>query len=252
MTDTGSDKEKALAQFAAWEAKAESFKRDNPGVSYTKVLMEKTVGRLRQGLLHPTLGHNIHNGQEDWWKAGASTFNHYSKRFQIDSGSKLVDYGCGSLRVGAHFIRYLDPGHYFGLEIARGLYDMGLEVLGPELLAEKQPHLGITDSPALEDAVAFGADFVISNAVAFHVHPEEMGLYLGNLLRLTHKAGAMLIFDTKIADEPLRYRDRAWAWPLQTYIDALAPLQLVDQSKAATRVELGVEFENRVLAFRRD
>ena len=28
----------------------------------------------------------------------------------------LIDIGCGALRGGVHFVRHLDPGHYFGMD----------------------------------------------------------------------------------------------------------------------------------------
>src|SRR5262245_17052197 len=38
---------------------------------------------------------------------------------------KLVDVGCGALRGGVHFIRYLKPGHYFGLDLNASLIKAG-------------------------------------------------------------------------------------------------------------------------------
>lgn len=236
--------------FEAWERQHEAFKLKNPGVSFTKVLMEKTAESLRKGSGHPTLGRNI-DGHEDWWKAGASTFAYYLKLFPITAQSKVVDYGCGSLRIGAHFIRYLDPGHYFGLELAKGLYEIGQDVVGPDTIGEKAPRFGLIDTDALDEAAAFGADFVYSTAVAFHVHPDELALYHANLVKLTAKPGATLLFDTKISEQPLRYRERAWAWPLEMYLEALAPLTFVRAVKMNERVELGVRFENQTLEFRR-
>ena len=32
---------------------------------------------------------------------------------------RLVDIGCGALRGGLHFVRYLDRGHYYGLDLNR-------------------------------------------------------------------------------------------------------------------------------------
>ncbi|HWA89884.1 MAG TPA: hypothetical protein VG889_07605 [Rhizomicrobium sp.] len=238
------------SKFAAFDRQHAAFKQKHPGQSYTKMQMEKTAEALRQGKGHPTLGRNI-DGHADWWSAGQPTFAHYLKTFPIAPQSKVIDYGCGSLRVGAHFIRYLDPGCFFGLELAKGLYEMGQEIIGPELLAEKVPRFGLTGSPALREAAAFGADYVYSTAVAFHVHPDELPLYHMNLVKLAAKPGATLFFDTKIADAPLRYRERSWAWPLQMYLDALAPLSFVRAVKMNERTELGVRFENQILEFRR-
>jgi len=38
---------------------------------------------------------------------------------------RLVDIGCGSLRGGVHFVRYLDPGNYYGLDHNQSLLDAG-------------------------------------------------------------------------------------------------------------------------------
>lgn len=236
--------------FARWDSQHEAFKRKFPGASYTKMQMERTAKTLQDGKAHPTLGRNIID-HEDWWTAGAATFAYYMKQFPILPDSRMVDYGCGSLRVGAHFIRYLDPGCYFGLELAEGLYEIGQEVIGEEVLAQKAPRFGLTETLALSEAVDFGADFVYSTAVAFHVHPEELALYHANLVRLTSKPGATLFFDTKVAERPLRYRERAWAWPMEMYLKALAPLTFVRAIKMNARVELGERFEDQILEFRR-
>jgi hypothetical protein len=236
--------------FAAFDRQHTAFKMKNPGASFTKMQMEKTAETLQKGKAHPTLGRNIID-HEDWWSAGAPTFTYYLKTFRIAPNSKVIDYGCGSLRVGAHFIRYLDPESFFGLELAKGLYEMGEEVIGPETLARKKPRLGLIDTPALDDATAFGADFVYSTAVAFHVHPEDLALYHANLIKLTAKPGATLFFDTKISDTPLRYRERSWAWPMAMYLEALAPLTFVRAIKMNARTELGVRFEDQILEFRR-
>lgn len=236
--------------FERWDRQAREFRERNPGESFTKYQMEKSIENLKRGGSHPTLGRNI-DGHENWWDAGAATYAHYRKLFPIRDSSRVVDYGCGSLRVGAHFIRALDPGCYFGLELAGGLYEIGQEVIGEAILAEKQPRFGLVGTPAVQEAEAFGADFVYSTAVAFHVAPDDLELYHANLVKLAAKPGAMLFFDTKISDKPHRYRERAWAWPLQMYREALAPLTLVHEIHMQERVEHGVRFENRILAFRR-
>jgi SAM-dependent methyltransferase len=54
----------------------------------------------------------------------------------------LLDIGCGSLRGGVHFIRYLDAEHYVGVDQDRDLLEAGREhELGEVLLREKKPTL---------------------------------------------------------------------------------------------------------------
>lgn len=56
-------------------------------------------------------------GPADLWEA--------KRRFQIDflleaglkPHHKLLDFGCGTLRGGLPLIEYLDPGHYYGLDV---------------------------------------------------------------------------------------------------------------------------------------
>ena len=144
----------------------------------------------------------------------------------------MIDYGCGSLRVGAHFIRYLKSGRYFGLDVSAGLIDIGKELLGEALLREKAPRLAVIDETSLAEATEFAADFVFSWAVAYHVHPDENAYYLENLARITHKRKAVLLIDTKTAKTAFKYGRYGWARPLDVYQKALSPLTFVKMHNA--------------------
>jgi SAM-dependent methyltransferase len=77
----------------------------------------------------------------------------------------LLDIGCGPLRAGVHFIRYLEPGHYAGvdkdgavLEAARNveLPRYGVEAKAPALLASEHfefDKLGRTFDVAIAQSV---------------------------------------------------------------------------------------------------
>lgn len=41
---------------------------------------------------------------------------------------RLLDIGCGSLRGGVHFVRYLTPGHYYGVDANQDLLDAGYNI----------------------------------------------------------------------------------------------------------------------------
>lgn len=54
--------------------------------------------------------------------------------------SKVLDIGCGSLRLGHWLIRLLEPGCYFGIEPNREMLEAGVDVLlGPEMVDAKRP-----------------------------------------------------------------------------------------------------------------
>src|SRR6516164_2727494 len=40
---------------------------------------------------------------------------------------RLLDVGCGSLRAGVKVVRYLDPGHYAGIDLHESLLDAGYD-----------------------------------------------------------------------------------------------------------------------------
>src|SRR5436309_1445834 len=46
----------------------------------------------------------------------------------LQQGHKLLDVGCGSLRGGVHFARYLDAGNYYGTDLNPSYLKAGLEV----------------------------------------------------------------------------------------------------------------------------
>ncbi len=66
--------------------------------------------------------------------------------FMVNQGLKPTDYlldvGCGSLRGGVRFIKYLETGHYYGVDKNRNLLDAGrnIELVGYNLV-DKNPHL---------------------------------------------------------------------------------------------------------------
>ena len=85
----------------------------------------------------------------------------------------LLDIGCGSLRGGVHFVRYLSKGHYCGVEKEKSLLEAGRSVeLKRYTLVEKEPQLFKIDDfglSALPPEVEF--DFMLAQSVFTHLTP---------------------------------------------------------------------------------
>lgn len=81
---------------------------------------------------------------------------------------RLLDFGCGSLRLGRLAIPYLKPDSYFGIEPEKRLVDEGLEhEIGRDALALKRPRFQHNDDYAVDGfGVAF--DFIIAQSVFSH------------------------------------------------------------------------------------
>lgn len=212
----------------------------------------RQAANLKGGRSTYSLGSNLHDKHGlpvDFWTAGAGIAARYFGRMRLRPQHRVIEYGCGSLRVGAHFIRYLDPGNFFGLDVVEGFYEIGEELIGPELLAQKRPTLSAIAEDSLVEAEKFGADFVYSNAVCVHVHPEEIADYFNNLRRLTHARGARLFFNAKVAEAPCQHGPRSWAWPLEFYRRSLAGLDLI--AVHTTRAKRGDAVRPAFLEFER-
>lgn len=75
-----------------------------------------------------------------WEQIGRLQFE-FLKAEGLEPHHHLLDMGCGSLRGGVNFVRYLQAGHYFGVDNRESLIDAGRKELEREGLGEKRPTL---------------------------------------------------------------------------------------------------------------
>jgi SAM-dependent methyltransferase len=96
----------------------------------------------------------------------------------LDPGHRLLDVGCGPLRAGIHFVEYLQPGHYYGIDINETLLEAGYEREMPTRLRERLPrdHLRATDRFDCDFGVTF--DYAIAQSVFTHVSLNHIRLCL--------------------------------------------------------------------------
>ena len=101
-----------------------------------------------------------------WEELGALQFN-FLKDHGLQPHHRLVDLGCGALRGGIHFIRYLNAGHYYGIDINASLIEAGKRELEQEKLEGKGPHLLVDDKFRLG---GFATSFDCAIAVSVFTH----------------------------------------------------------------------------------
>ena len=115
------------------------------------------------------LGHREYVGGL-WEELGQLQFD-----FLIEKGLAphhyLLDIACGSLRAGVHFIRYLEPGHYMGIDKEAELIHAGLEhELGQEIRARKKPQFLVSASFEFEKFTA-RPDYALAQSLFTHLPP---------------------------------------------------------------------------------
>ncbi|HXU44243.1 MAG TPA: class I SAM-dependent methyltransferase [Thermoanaerobaculia bacterium] len=84
---------------------------------------------------------------------------------------RLLDVGCGCLRGGLWFIPYLEPGHYYGIDVNAALLDVGYDLeLQRAGLGERLPRANLLATGSFE-ASRFGVpfDFALAQSVFTHL-----------------------------------------------------------------------------------
>jgi hypothetical protein len=102
-----------------------------------------------------------------WEGIGALQFDFLKSRGLLPS-CRFVDVACGALRGGSHFIRYLDPGCYHGVDkhIELIIYGVAGEI-GMELFRTKRPRFVVSDC---FDFGGLGGDFAFAIAQSLFTH----------------------------------------------------------------------------------
>lgn len=80
----------------------------------------------------------------------------------------LLDVGCGALRAGLHFMRWLQPGGYYGLDCNASLLEAGRMEMDCAGLADRRPQLLLNER---FECAAFGRTFrfILANSVFTHL-----------------------------------------------------------------------------------
>jgi SAM-dependent methyltransferase len=103
----------------------------------------------------------------------------------------LLDVGCGCLRGGVHFVRYLQRGRYYGIDRDQSLLDAGLDVeLERAGLRGRLParHLKCTET---FDVASFGVTFDVALAQSLfsHLSAERAACCLAAVARVVRPGG---------------------------------------------------------------
>ena len=101
-----------------------------------------------------------------WEEVGRLQFDFLHAR-GLRPSHKFLDVGCGALRGGVHFVQYLEPGHYYGVDGNPTILQAGRHELARAGLADKEVHLAASDRFALDQ---FGQKFDYALALSLFTH----------------------------------------------------------------------------------
>ena len=132
--------------------------------------------------------------------------------FLVDQGlnpsHKLLDVGCGSLRGGVHFLRYLENGNYYGIDASEKLLEAGVGIeLHRSRLEDRTPHL-LCSSDFYFSAFDAAFDYAIALSVFTHLPWNSIMRCLGNIATVLEPNGQ---FFATFFEDPY---GQHWAQPI--------------------------------------
>ena len=124
--------------------------------------------------------------------------------------SRVLDIGCGCLRVAYWLVRFLDRDGYCGIEPAKERVELGKQyLLSPELIASKRPRF---DHNAVFDTSVFGGrfDFFLAGSIWTHCSKQHLETTLDGFLSNTSEHGVFLASYLPAAGFDDDYRGSQW------------------------------------------
>lgn len=121
------------------------------------------------------LGHrHFVGGDGDMWeRIGRLQFDFLVGR-GLRSDHVLLDFACGSLRGGIHFIPHLDAGNYLGFDKSFDLVALGvMNELGHDRFSERRPEFVVNGRFDLSEFTR-KPDFVIAQSIFTHLVADDI------------------------------------------------------------------------------
>ena len=123
---------------------------------------------------------------------------------------RVLDIGCGSLRVGRLLIPYLNPSHYFGIEPNKWLVEDGIaNEIGMDLIRVKRPTLSYRASME-EFETPLNLDYAIAQSIFSHCGQDLIRTWLSQVSSHLKEEGALV---ATFVNHPQDFRERGWVYP---------------------------------------
>lgn len=117
-----------------------------------------------------------------WEELGSLQLEHL-RSVGMQPEHRLLDIGCGSLRLGVKAVRFLDAGNYLGTDLNESFLEAGYqrEIL-PAGLGDKLPRSNLVVDREFEfPGIRKDIDFAIAQSVFTHLPPNHLRLCLARL-----------------------------------------------------------------------
>lgn len=147
------------------------------------------------------------------------------KSFQLDflvstlnlkPENTFLDYGCGAINSGIHFIKYLNKGNYTGIDVSKESINQSKLRLKKYGLEDKNPTVLHFSPRDLSCIVGQKFDYIWANSVFTHMSPEDIEFVLMNLKNNLSENSAF--YSTFCRNEKIEHFElRDWRYPLDFF-----------------------------------
>ena len=120
-----------------------------------------------------------------WEEIGKLQFV-YLTSHGLEPNQTLLDFGCGSLRGGLHFIEYLERGNYIGVDISAEILESGRAFLKEAGLEAKEPVIQLSSGLTFDDFDGRQFDFILAQSVLTHMPREDIDVLLQHVSKVMH------------------------------------------------------------------
>jgi len=159
----------------------------------------------RFGMSREEHRHNLVGSRSLWREKREFQFRFLTSR-GLEPGHTLLDLGCGTLRGGIPLIRYLDEGHYAGLESRAHVLAEGRKELREAGLEHKRPVLSAQRDVTAHDLGDMRFDFAWAYSVLIHMSDGVLDNALGWVAPRLRTPGGVFYANVNIGDR----RDGKW------------------------------------------
>jgi hypothetical protein len=191
-----------FSQLYAWHLKPFVWRLFHPGGTPEEYYARSIAGRVSRGD-HPAIGAQARSVRAPTELLDILLTHGLQPRHVV------VDYGCGSFRLGKALIEHLEPGRYWGLDVIDEFLESGMALLEPELKAAKRPNARVISLESLAETAAARPDFIISWHVCSKVPPSRLADYFGKIVALMGPASLALVH---FPESERRLRQSRFSW----------------------------------------
>lgn len=131
----------------------------------------------------------------------------------IREHSKVLDFGCGSLRLGRLLIPFLGAGNYYGIDPNKWLIEDGIaRQLGQSIVSLKKPNFAHNDDFSC-DQWDMPFDFIMAQSIITHTGPDLMERFFASASQTLSDRGLLLLSYTQASDDHSGRPDNGWHYP---------------------------------------